>query len=656
MHNETNPYLELGDIELKKAEVRILRSGLRIGSILALAVLIGYQFTIFPAQTVFTMSILTAALGGMMLSIYWWLGKVQESYKYVNICRFLILCWTQASCLFLTYIWPTPYSFASILIFIVISGSNRIPYKLLVPFYLLVIPSILAFIVRSRMTVSPQEVRSIIALYSLAVSLAFLFQQSLRNMLNELVQVQLAEAKRNHELEKTQEQLEAQKQELTTTVQALERAKLLAEGASRAKSNFLAMMSHEIRTPMNGVMGMANLLAHSELHSEHREYVEIIRSSGESLLAIINDILDFSKVEAESLRLDSAPFQLSKTVEDVIDLFRPLAIGKELHLSYQIAPEVPTWVNGDANRLKQILMNLINNAIKFTERGRVTLSVDIQSKSIDLQKPDESTIHFAVKDSGIGVPNEKHTILFEPFNQLDSSTTRKYGGTGLGLAIGKRLSELMGGTMWHEDNSEGGSTFHFFVTLQLSTTEQSSVASQLNSKTQDANQRNDSLLNPHFAEQHPLRILIAEDNIVNQKVALRLLEKLGYQADVVVNGALAVTAVTEREYDIILMDVQMPEMDGLDATRTIRSEFLVTKSPRIVAMTAATLPEEVEMIYESGMDAYLSKPVRIDALVQQLKLCHEANQLERGRKNDTASTARPFRGVTRNMDRALGVS
>ena len=153
-----------------------------------------------------------------------------------------------------------------------------------------------------------------------------------------------------------------------------------------------------------------------------------------------------------------------------------------------------------------------------------------------------------------------------------------------------------------------------------------------------------------------MRILIAEDNIVNQKVALRLLEKLGYQADSVVNGALAVTAVTEREYDIILMDVQMPEMDGLDATRTIRSEFLVTKSPRIVAMTAATLPEEVEMIYESGMDAYLSKPVRIDALVHQLKLCHEANQLERSRKNDTAGTVRPFRGVTRNMDRALGVS
>jgi len=371
-----------------------------------------------------------------------------------------------------------------------------------------------------------------------------------------------------------------------------------AEESNQAKSEFLANMSHEIRTPLNAVLGMMSLLLETPLSTTQREYVATARSSGAALLGVINDILDVSKIEAGGLSIELAPFVLAECLDEAVGILAAKARNQGVSLRSHVAEGVPVAITSDAARLRQILVNLLDNAIKFSPRGEVCLEVTAGAVKDGLVE-----ISFAVRDTGIGIPADRMNRLFKPFGQADSSMSRLFGGTGLGLVISRRLAERLGGRMWVESEPGRGSTF--FFTLRCRPAEKAPAR-----LTAEAAER----ANTPLAQRLPLRILLAEDNSVNQRVGLLMLERLGYLADVAGNGMEVLEALRRQPYDLILMDVQMPGMDGLEATRRIRADLLAERQPRIVAMTANVLGEQRRACLAAGMDDFVQKPVGLPDL------------------------------------------
>jgi len=389
---------------------------------------------------------------------------------------------------------------------------------------------------------------------------------------------------------------------------AMAHAKEAAESANRAKSEFLANMSHEIRTPLNGIIGMTSLALDSALTPPQAECLHTIRDQAELLLTIVNAVLDFSKIEARFIELESIPFALADAISDVI---RPLALrtrDKGITLSSRVAAEVPAHVVGDPVRVKQILSNVLGNAVKFTDRGTVTLDVTTDPPPDGSATPTNTVVlHFRIIDSGIGIPGEKQALIFEPFRQVDGSTTRRFGGTGLGLAIASTLVELMGGQIWVDSAPGAGSTFHVTVPV--------SAASGVVERRRAVSAAAPALGRAAGRSARSARILIAEDNIVNQRVAAGLLTKRGHQVTVVSTGREALHALQAGTFELVLMDVQMPDMDGFEATAAIRAwERDTGQHVRIIAMTAHAMVGDKERCLAAGMDGYLSKPIDQRAL------------------------------------------
>ncbi|MDY0040996.1 MAG: ATP-binding protein [Desulforhabdus sp.] len=432
-----------------------------------------------------------------------------------------------------------------------------------------------------------------------------------------MLQIQLREAK----LKKHGEQLEKQVAERTTdlleanlklqeTVDELQKAKEGAEAASKTKSQFLANMSHEIRTPMNGILGMMDLLLDTALSEKQWHFVQNVCRSVENLLDIVNDILDFSKIEAGKLELEEIEFELTQVLDDAVELFRERAVGKGLELTCQIAPDVATSLDGDPVRLRQILTNLVSNAVKFTERGSVSVKVAAVEKG-----EDEELLRFEVSDTGIGLPPEAKNRIFDAFSQADGSTTRKYGGTGLGLVIARQLAEMMGGQIGVESDLATGSMFWFTARLRKrpSLSEDQAVLPGIPRQPVQWQHRERSI------ERFQGSVLVAEDNPVNLEVAVAMINKLGCDVEIAKNGMEAINALSQKAYDLVLMDCQMPLMDGYEAVKLIRERERLRNMRSaenrkhfdrvpIIALTAHAMPGDFEKCLAVGMDDYLSKP------------------------------------------------
>jgi len=385
--------------------------------------------------------------------------------------------------------------------------------------------------------------------------------------------------------------------ELNRSLLEARQARAEAERANRAKADFLAVMSHEIRTPLNGMLGMTTLLAESPLSPEQREWSETLHHSGVSLLSLINDILDFSKIESGKLELEAIPFDCRRLVRESLALFKATAQEKGIALREKIDSAIPPLLRGDPHRLRQIILNLLSNALKFTVSGEVVIEVGAGARAA--QDDGTVSVNFRIRDTGPGIAPEVSARLFQPFSQADVSTSRHHGGTGLGLAICRNLVELMGGSIGVESRLGQGATFHFSIPLPLVTPSEKEDKEGAHPPSGEGNAR--------------LKVLVVDDNEVNQKVASLFIRRLGYPVDCVDSGAACLERLQAIPYDIVLMDVQMPGMDGLETTRRIRSSP-AKNQPWIVALSAHTLADHIERCREAGMDDFITKPLQLDAL------------------------------------------